>query len=107
MRRKDSSLRRWLIIALVVATTLSLGCGMTSLQTPRGGEARHPPVRGQYGAQAPVSTIRPEQPTLQGEAEHHTERFSAQRMARDYVKVFERLVEVGASGRFTGSSSGQ
>jgi len=32
--------------------------------------------------------------------------FSAERMARDYVKVYERLVEVGAPGRFTGSSSG-
>ena len=26
------------------------------------------------------------------------QRFSVQRMARDYVKVYERLVEVGASG---------
>ncbi len=30
------------------------------------------------------------------------QRFSAERMARDYVKVYERLVEVGAPGRFTG-----
>jgi len=35
------------------------------------------------------------------------QRFSTQRMARDYVKVFERLVEVGASGHFTGSSPAQ
>ena len=33
--------------------------------------------------------------------------FSAERMARDYVKVYERLIDVGASGRFTGSSPGQ
>jgi len=32
------------------------------------------------------------------------QRFSAERMARDYVKVYERLVEAGASERFTGSS---
>jgi len=35
------------------------------------------------------------------------QRFSAERMARDYVKVYERLVEVGAPERFTGSSLGQ
>ncbi len=35
------------------------------------------------------------------------QRFSAERMARDYVKVYERLVEAGASERFTGSSPDQ
>jgi glycosyltransferase involved in cell wall biosynthesis len=35
------------------------------------------------------------------------QKFSAERMARDYVKVYERLVEVGASRRFSGSSPGQ
>ena len=35
------------------------------------------------------------------------QRFSAERMARDYMKVYERLVEAGAPERFTGSSPGQ
>jgi glycosyltransferase involved in cell wall biosynthesis len=35
------------------------------------------------------------------------QRFSAQRMARDYVKVYERLIEVGASGASRHGSPGQ
>ncbi len=35
------------------------------------------------------------------------QRFSAERMARDYMKVYERLVEAGAPERFPDSSPGQ
>ncbi len=35
------------------------------------------------------------------------QRFSAQRMARDYAKVYERLVEVGTSARFARSLPAQ